>query len=82
MKHNWDQRKEHAAELLKQIPLGLLPLNRLQQLRKDIPGCKKPLDEAIKIVKAKKKVDSVTAAKKYPLLCKPRTLVKVSTLYP
>ena len=43
LKHNWEQRKVHASDLLKKIRLGLVPVDRLHQILGEellsIPEC-------------------------------------------
>ncbi|XP_072021049.1 kelch repeat and BTB domain-containing protein 2-like isoform X2 [Amphiura filiformis] len=53
LKHNWEQRKVHAVDLLKKIRLGLVPVDRLQRILgveiMAIPECKEMVEEVVKL---------------------------------
>ncbi|XP_072021210.1 kelch repeat and BTB domain-containing protein 2-like [Amphiura filiformis] len=57
LKHDWEQRKVHAVDLLKKIRLGLVPVNRLQEILGDeimaIPACKEMVEEVVKLIVTK-----------------------------
>ncbi|XP_072020250.1 kelch repeat and BTB domain-containing protein 2-like [Amphiura filiformis] len=53
LKYDWEQRKVHAVDLLKKIRLGLVPVDRLQEILGDeimaIPECKEMAEEVVKL---------------------------------
>ncbi|XP_072019828.1 kelch-like protein diablo [Amphiura filiformis] len=53
LKHDWEQRKIHAVDLLKKIRLGLVPFDRLQEILGNeimaIPECKEMVEEVVKL---------------------------------
>ncbi|XP_072020764.1 kelch-like protein 26 isoform X2 [Amphiura filiformis] len=53
LQYDWEQRKVHAVDLLKNIRLGLVPVDRLQQILGDdfmtIPECKEMMEEVVKL---------------------------------
>ncbi|XP_072019847.1 uncharacterized protein [Amphiura filiformis] len=53
LKYDWEQRKAHAVDLLKKIRLGLVPVDRLQEILGDeimaIPECMDMVEEVVKL---------------------------------
>ncbi|XP_072021114.1 kelch-like protein 32 [Amphiura filiformis] len=53
LKYDWEQRKIHAVDLLQEIRLGLVPVDRLQEILGDellaIPECKEMMKEVGKL---------------------------------
>ncbi|XP_072035552.1 uncharacterized protein [Amphiura filiformis] len=50
--HSWEERKQHAHDLLKKVRLGVLSddlLKKLQEMTSDIVGCRKMLMEVMKL---------------------------------
>ena len=53
LNYDWEQRKVHAADILKKIRLGLVPLDRLKEILGDelrnIPECKDMVEKVVKL---------------------------------
>ena len=57
LKFDWEQRKVHAGDILKEIRLGLVPLVRLKEILGDdllsISECEDMVDEVVKLIVTK-----------------------------
>ena len=69
LKYDWDARKEHAPLILKKVRLGMVTMDRLQELfdaqLSDIPECGALLDE-VKRLRGMEGVSNVDLKRMYP----------------
>ena len=66
LKHDWEDRRTHAHQLLKKVRLGLIPAERLKELITDdilgIPECKALLDLVLHLQQVKESTIPLSAS--------------------
>ena len=81
LKHDWDQRKIHAADLLHKVRLGLVPADRLTELLHDVivdfPECKEMAEEVARI-RADHKITDYPLNQTHPDMFATRNTITVS----
>ena len=78
LKFDWEQRKVHAVDILKKIRLGLVPLDRLEEILGDellaIPECKDMVEEVFKL-NVTKDTASLPLMKSHPQMFTSRNII-------